>query len=85
MKISEIVKEVQQPPQELKVDSDNAEETVLIDPKTKVKTVLPKKSKGPNAPAPITKDETGKLTMNKQKPGAGNQRGIKPGDTVKVQ
>lgn len=79
MKISEIVVENQK--QELDVVRDTPKQTELIDPKTKVKTIVPKDPKKPGA---IAKDAQGKLTMNKQQTGSVS-RGIKPGDKVSVQ
>jgi hypothetical protein len=79
MKINEIIIENQQ--QQLKVVKDNAKETELVDPKTNVKTIVPKDPKKPGA---IAKDVQGNLTMAKQQKGPVN-RGIKPGDKVSVQ
>jgi len=78
MKINEVIIENQQ--QELQVTKDSPKETELVDPKTKVKTIVPKDPKKPGA---IAKDAQGKLSMNKQEKGSVN-RGIKPGDKVSV-
>jgi len=77
MKIHEVINKNQQ---ELQVVKDTPRETELVDPKTKVKTIVPKDPKMPGA---IAKDAQGKLTMNKQDKGSVS-RGIKPGDKVSV-
>jgi hypothetical protein len=77
MKIYEVINKSQQ---ELQVVKDNPKETELVDPKTKIKTIVPKDPKQPGA---IAKDAQGKLTMNKQEKGPVN-RGIRPGDKVSV-
>jgi len=83
MKINEIINKNQLPQnqqQELQVVKDTPRETELVDPKTKVKTIVPK---DPNKPGAIAKGAQGKLTMNKQDKGPVS-RGIKPGDKVNV-
>ena len=55
---------------QLQVLDDTDDETTLHDPITKIKTVVPK-------------DPTGKLTLNTKTTGPVD-RGIKPGDVVKV-
>ena len=80
MKIYEIVNEQMAPGQMLDVMDDNDKETVLIDPKTKVKTVVPK---DPNKPGFIQKDDQGKLTMSTKTNGTVD-KSIKPGDKVTV-
>lgn len=65
---------------QLQVLDDNDDETTLQDPKTKIKTVVPKDPKKPGA---IAKDERGQLTLNTKTQGSVD-RGIKPGDLVKV-
>lgn len=77
MKITEII--VEQSPI-LQIMSDDDKETVLVDPKTQVKTVVPK---DPSKPGAITKDERGNLTLDTQVKGTVD-RGIKPGDKVMV-
>ncbi len=64
----------------LQIMKDDDKETTLIDPKTKVLTVIPK---DPNKPGMITKDERGNLTLDTQSKGKVD-RGIKPGDKVAV-
>jgi transcription antitermination factor NusG len=75
MKIFEIA-------QELAVEIDDQKQTVLVDPKTKVKTVVPK---DPNKPGMIKRDEKGQLTFSKatNKPQP-VEKGLKPGEKVKV-
>ena len=65
---------------QLQVLDDNDDETTLQDPKTKIKTVVPK---DPAKPGAIAKDERGQLTLNTKTQGSVD-RGIKPGDLVKV-
>jgi hypothetical protein len=55
-------------------------ETVLVDPKTKIKTTVPK---DPSKPGAIAKDERGNLTLDTKTKGTVD-RGIKPGDNVVV-
>lgn len=64
----------------LQIEKDDDKETVLVDPKTKVKTVVPK---DPKKPGMITPDERGQLTLDTKTKGTVN-RGIKPGDKVQV-
>ena len=64
----------------LQIEKDDERETVLVDPKTKVKTVVPKDA---NKPGMIQKDDRGQLTLDTKTKGTVN-RGIKPGDKVQV-
>ena len=64
----------------LKIEDDDDNETILVDPKTKIKTVVPK---DPSKPGAIQADERGELTLDPNVKGSVD-RGIKPGDTVKV-
>lgn len=64
----------------LQIDQDDDKETVLIDPKTKIKTTVPK---DPRKPGAIAKDERGNLTLDTKTTGTVD-RGIKPGDKVLV-
>tara|TARA_B100000925_G_scaffold265127_1_gene224072 strand:- start:486 stop:722 length:237 start_codon:yes stop_codon:yes gene_type:complete len=66
----------------LQVLDDNDKEVTLQDPKTKVKTVVPK---DPNKPGMIQRDPSGKLIMS-NKPGQPQEvdKEIKVGDTVEV-
>jgi hypothetical protein len=64
----------------LQIQADDEKETVLIDPKTKIKTTVPK---DPMKPGAITKDERGNLTLDPKTKGTVD-RGIKPGDNVVV-
>lgn len=64
----------------LQIELDDEKETVLVDPKTKIKTVVPK---DPMKPGAITKDERGNLTLDPKTKGTVD-RGIKPGDKVLV-
>ncbi len=77
MKINEIITE-QSPI--LQIMKDDDKETTLIDPKSKVLTVVPK---DPNKPGMISKDDRGNLTLDTQAKGTVD-RGIKPGDKVMV-
>lgn len=77
MKISELLAE-QSPI--LQIMKDDEKETVLVDPKTKIQTVVPK---DPMKPGAITKDERGNLTLDTKVKGTVD-RGIKPGDKVMV-
>jgi|TARA_B110000503_G_scaffold11409_1_gene15494 hypothetical protein len=77
MKISELLAEANM---QLQVLDDTDDETTLHDPITKIKTVVPK---DPKKPGMIAKDPTGKLTLNTKTTGPVD-RGIKPGDVVKV-
>lgn len=76
MKISELLGENSF----LQIELDDEKETVLVDPKTKIKTVVPK---DPSKPGAITKDERGNLTLDTKTKGTVD-RGIKPGDKVLV-
>jgi hypothetical protein len=77
MKISELLNEA---PQMLQIEKDDDKETTLVDPNTKVKTIVPK---DPKKPGMIAKDETGKLTLDTKTTGSVD-RGIRPGDRVQV-
>ena len=76
MKIHEIVSEATV----LQIMKDTDKETVLIDPRTKVQTLVPK---DPKKPGMINKDERGNLTLDTKAKGTVD-RGIKPGDKVTV-
>ena len=76
MKINEIISEQQF----LQIEKDDEEETVLVDPNTKIKTVVPK---DPNKPGAISKNERGELTLDTKAKGTVD-RGMKPGDKVAV-
>jgi len=78
MKIAELLAEMGD--QILQIEKDDDKETILIDPKTKIKTVVPK---DPSKPGAIAKDERGELTLDPKVKGSVD-RGIKPGDSVKV-
>lgn len=78
MKMHEILSEMGS--QVLQIEKDDDKETVLIDPKSKVKTVVPK---DPSKPGAIAKDERGNLTLDTKIKGTVD-RGIKPGDKVTV-
>lgn len=64
----------------LQIEKDDDNETILVDPKTKIKTTVPK---DPSKPGAITKDERGNLTLDTKTKGTVD-RGIKPGDNVVV-
>jgi hypothetical protein len=81
MKIFELFLREMAPGSTLDVLDDNDNETTLIDPKTKVKTVVPK---DPNKPGIIAKDDRGQLTLNTKTNGTVD-KGIKPGDKITVQ
>jgi hypothetical protein len=81
MKMYEIMLEQMQPGSTLDVLDDNDNETTLVDPKTKVKTVIPK---DPNKPGMIAKNDKGQLTLNTKTNGTVD-KGIKPGDKITVQ
>lgn len=81
MKIFEIVTEQIAPGTMLDVLDDSDTETTLVDPKTKVKMVVPK---DPKKPGMIQKNDQGKLTMSTKTNGPVD-KGIKPGDKVTVQ
>jgi len=78
MKISELLNEA---PQVLQIEKDDDNETTLVDPNTKVKTIVPK---DPKKPGMISKNDAGKLTLDTKTTGTVD-RGIKPGDTVQVE
>lgn len=83
MKIIEVVTKVKEqmaPGAELTVADDNDQQTTLIDPKTKITTIVPK---DPKKPGMIAKNDQGKLTLNTQTNGSVEQ-GIKAGDKVMV-
>lgn len=75
MKIYEVMGQ-----QVLQIEKDDDRETILVDPKTRIKTVVPKDPKKPGA---ISKDERGNLTLDQNVKGTVD-RGIKPGDKVMV-
>ena len=77
MKMNEILSEQDAV---LQIQQDDDTETVLIDPKTKIKTTVPK---DPSKPGAIAKDERGNLTLDTKTKGTVD-RGIKPGDNVTV-
>ena len=77
MKINEILSEMDAV---LQIEKDDDNETVLVDPKTKIKTTVPK---DPSKPGAIAKDERGNLTLDTKTKGTVD-RGIKPGDSVVV-
>lgn len=80
MKISEII--LEQQPGEMSVEKDDDNETVLVDKAKGTKTVIDKKN--PNAPQ-ITQDQTGKLSIEKEKPGqAAKKLAIPAGTKVAV-
>lgn len=64
----------------LQIELDDEKETVLVDPKTKIRTVVPK---DPMKPGAITKDDRGNLMLDPKTKGTVD-RGIKPGDKVLV-
>ena len=77
MKMNEILSEMDAV---LQIEKDDDNETVLVDPKTKIKTTVPK---DPSKPGAIAKDERGNLTLDTKTKGTVD-RGIKPGDNVVV-
>jgi hypothetical protein len=77
MKMNEILSEMDAV---LQIEKDDDNETVLVDPKTKIKTTVPK---DPSKPGAIAKDERGNLTLDTKTKGTVD-RGIKPGDKVVV-
>lgn len=77
MKILELLAEQDQV---LQIEKDDEQETVLIDPVSKIKTTVPK---DPSKPGAIAKDERGNLTLDTKTKGTVD-RGIKPGDKVTV-
>jgi len=77
MKVADILGE-----QNLKVIANDDKNTTLMDPKTKIQTVIPK---DPNKPGMITRDpKTNKLQATTQQPGTVEQE-IKPGEDVEMQ
>lgn len=76
MKIFEVMQGV------LDVEDANDMEVTLVDPKTKVKTVVPR---DPNKPGMIQRDQTGnlKLSTDQNKPQEVDSE-IKRGDKVQV-
>jgi len=77
MKIHEILSEMDAV---LQIQKDDDKQTILIDPKTKITTTVPK---DPSKPGAIAKDERGNLTLDTKTKGTVD-RGIKPGDNVTV-
>ena len=77
MKMNEILSEMDAV---LQIEKDDEKQTVLVDPKTKIKTTVPK---DPSKPGAITKDDRGNLTLDTKTKGTVD-RGIKPGDNVVV-
>ena len=77
MKLYEILDE-----QTMQVVANDMKSTTLVDPKTKIQTVIPK---DPNKPGMITRDpQTQKLQATTQAAGEVDQE-IKPGETVEMQ
>lgn len=76
MKIYEVMQNM------LDVEDANDKEITLVDPKTKVKTVVPR---DPNKPGMIKRDQTGnlKLSTDQNKPQEVDSE-IKRGDKVQV-
>ena len=72
--------EVMGPQQELNVVRDDPRKTTLVDPKTKVQTIIPK---DPKKPGMIAKDKQGKLTLDTQTTGSVDKT-IRPGQKVTV-
>lgn len=77
MKINEIINEQNVA---LQIEKDDDNETVLVDPKTNVKTVVPK---DPNKPGMIKTNDRGQLELDTKTSGK-VERGIKPGDQVMI-
>jgi len=76
MKVADILGE-----QTLQVVADDPKQTTLVDPKTKIQTLIPK---DPNKPGMITKDpNSNKFVVNTQQSGEVDQT-IKPGEQVEV-
>jgi len=65
---------------ELQVQSTDDRETVLVDPSTNVRTVIPK---DPNKPGMIRPNERGEFELDTQTNGEVDNA-IKPGDTVRI-
>lgn len=77
MKVADILGE-----QNLKVLANDDKNTTLMDPKTKIQTVIPK---DPNKPGMITRDpKTNKLQATTKTSGEVDQE-IKPGEDVEMQ
>ena len=66
--------------QQLQVLDTNDKETTLIDPKTKVRTVVPK---DPKKPGMISPNEKGQFEL-KQKQNGAVAKELKKGDTVNI-
>jgi hypothetical protein len=66
--------------QELNVVKDDPKKTTLVDPKTKVQTIIPK---DPKKPGMIAKDKQGKLTLDTKTTGTVDNS-IRPGQKVTV-
>lgn len=77
MKIYELMLEQDQT---LEIEKVGPDETILVDPQTKIKTVVPK---DPNKPGMIKPNERGEFELNSKENGEVDQ-GIKVGDKVKV-
>jgi len=77
MKINEIITEMSPM---LQIEKDDDKETVLVDPKSNVKTTVPK---DPSKPGMIKTNDQGKLELDTKTSGK-VERGIKPGDQVMV-
>ena len=77
MKINEIITEMSPM---LQIEKDDDKETVLVDPKSNVKTVVPK---DPTKPGMIKTNDQGKLELDTKTSGK-VERGIRPGDAVMV-
>lgn len=80
----ELVKEVSSPfDEELNVEKDDDQQTVLVDKAKGTKTVIDKKN--PNAPQ-ISQDDKGSFTMKTEKPGVAPKKlPIPPGTKIQVQ
>jgi len=66
MKIYEVMGQ-----QVLQIEKDDDRETVLVDPKSKVKTIVPK---DPTKPGAISKDDRGNLTLDQTTKGTVGSR-----------
>lgn len=66
--------------QQLQVLATDDKETTLVDPATKVKTVIPK---DPKKPGMISPNDKGEFEL-KQKQNGPVAKELKPGDTVKI-
>jgi hypothetical protein len=80
----ELVKEVSSPfDEELNVEKDDDQQTVLVDKAKGTKTVIDKKN--PNAPQ-LSQDDKGSFTLKTEKPGVAPKKlPIPPGTKVQVQ